>query len=145
MVDMLQFVVMENILFTVLWDGDQLMVVLLTLFGTLMTHLLHALLLSENLLSALRFTKFPRILIIDLLYQADKIFAGYLLGVKSEGCISFYDWEQGKLVRRVDIDDDITDVVWSDNGQLLAIVTSSSTGEKSTAVTGAKTNDETYF
>lgn len=101
--------------------------------------------IRESTVSVKVYKNFQESLIIDLLYQADKIFAGYLLGVKSEGCISFYDWEQGKLVRRVDIDDDITDVVWSDNGQLLAIVTSSSTGEKSTAVTGAKTSDETYF
>ena len=79
-----------------------------------------------------------------MIYQADKIFTGSLLGVKLEGCISFYDWEHGKLVRRVDLDDDIIDVIWSDNGELLAIVTTSNLGEISSTV-GVKKNNETYF
>ncbi|KAI5963158.1 SEC27 [Candida pseudojiufengensis] len=92
------------------------------------------------------FKNFQEYLQLDLLYQADKIFTGALLGIKSEGCISFYDWEQGKLVRRVDIDDDITEVVWSDNGELLAIITSTSTAGKTSGVsTIGKKSDETYF
>lgn len=84
---------------------------------------------------------------IDLIYQADKIFAGALLGIKLEGCISFYDWTHGKLVRRVDLDDDIQDVIWSDNGELLAILTSSGSSSAANGESSlvAKKNDETYF
>ncbi|KAK6466054.1 coatomer WD associated region-domain-containing protein [Scheffersomyces coipomensis] len=94
----------------------------------------------ESQLSVKIFKNFQEYLTIDLIYQAEKIFDGALLGVKSEGCITFYDWEHGVLVRRVDLDDDIQDVVWSDNGELLAIVTSS--GE---ATAGSKKSDETYL
>lgn len=99
--------------------------------------------IRESNVSVKIFKNFQETLVLDLIYQADKIFPGALLGVKLEGCISFYDWEHGKLVRRVDLDDDITDVIWSDNGELLAIVTTSSVGENSGI--GGKKNDETYF
>ncbi|EMG50153.1 SEC27 Coatomer subunit beta' [Candida maltosa Xu316] len=100
--------------------------------------------IRESSVSVKIYKNFQEYLTLDLIYQADKIFTGALLGVKSEGCISFYDWEHGKLVRRVDLDDDITEVVWSDNGELLAIVTTSNLGEVSSTV-GAKKNNETYF
>ncbi|KAG2732842.1 hypothetical protein G9P44_003832 [Scheffersomyces stipitis] len=97
----------------------------------------------ESQVSVKILKNFQEYLTLDLIYQADKIFGGALLGVKSEGCISFYDWIHGKLVRRVDLDDDIQDVIWSDNGELLAIVTSSSVGDSNSV--GAKKSDETYF
>lgn len=80
--------------------------------------------------------------VVDLVYQADKIFGGALLGVKLEGCISFYDWELGALARRVDIDDDINDIVWLADGDLLAIVTSQA---QSADAKGATVAHETYF
>ncbi len=58
--------------------------------------------------------------IIDLVYAADKIFGGAMLGIKSEGFVSFYDWESGQLVRRVDVAAD--DVIWSENGELVLII-----------------------
>lgn len=90
--------------------------------------------IRESGVSVKIFKNFQEYLTLDLIYQADKIFTGSLLGVKLEGCISFYDWEHGKLVRRVDLDDDIIDVIWSDNGELLAIVTTSNLGEISSTV-----------
>ncbi|CDK24541.1 unnamed protein product [Kuraishia capsulata CBS 1993] len=59
---------------------------------------------------------------VDLLYSADKIFGGSLLAVKSEGFVSFYDWESGALVQRVDVE--AQDVVWSDSGELVLIISS---------------------
>lgn len=56
----------------------------------------------------------------QLVYAADKIWGGALLTIKSEGFISFYDWESGQLVRRVDVDAE--NVVWSDNGELVLVV-----------------------
>ncbi|ODV81943.1 Coatomer, beta' subunit [Suhomyces tanzawaensis NRRL Y-17324] len=100
--------------------------------------------IRESQLSVKIFKNFQEHTTLELIYQAEKIFTGYLLGVKSEGCISFYDWEHGKLVRRVDIDEDILDVVWSDNGELVAIVTSTSVGENN-APGASKKNDEVYF
>lgn len=92
----------------------------------------------ESHLSVKIFKNFQETLTIDLIYQADKIFAGALLGIKSEGCISFYDWNSGKLVRRVDLDDDIQDVIWSSNGELLAILTTSGDSKQSNT-------NEAYF
>lgn len=60
---------------------------------------------------------------VELVYQADKIYAGALLGVKLAGCICFYDWELAALVRRVDIDDEILEVEWLADGDLVAIIT----------------------
>ncbi|RLV96534.1 Coatomer subunit beta' [Spathaspora sp. JA1] len=99
--------------------------------------------IRESSVSVKIFKNFQEYITLDLIYQVDKIFAGALLGVRSEGCISFYDWETGKLVRRVDIDNNINEVVWSDNGELLAIITSSSEGDSNTV--GAKKTDEAYF
>ncbi|QPG74262.1 hypothetical protein FOA43_001587 [Brettanomyces nanus] len=59
---------------------------------------------------------------VELVYAADKIFGGALLTVKSEGFISFYDWESGQLVRRVDVEAE--NVVWSENGELVLIISS---------------------
>lgn len=100
--------------------------------------------IRESQLSVKIFKNFSEHLQIDLIYQAEKIFPGALLGIKLEGCISFYDWEYGKLVRRVDLDDDIQDVIWSENGELLAIVTSSNVGENGKSST-SKSTEETYF
>lgn len=57
---------------------------------------------------------------INLIYSADKIFGGTLLTVKSEGFVSFYDWESGELVRRVNVDAE--NVIWSENGELVLII-----------------------
>lgn len=83
---------------------------------------------------------------VDLVYEAEKLFPGALLGVKSVGLLSFYDWESGSLVRRVDIEDDIQDVIWSDSGELVAILTTSAAAETSdgTTAAGGKTH-EAYF
>ncbi|KAG2233384.1 hypothetical protein INT48_000387 [Thamnidium elegans] len=55
-----------------------------------------------------------------LSYAAEGIFGGGLLGVRSNGFLNFYDWETGVLVRRIDVE--CKDVIWSDAGDLIAIV-----------------------
>lgn len=97
----------------------------------------------ESLVSVKIFKNFEHHLDLDLIYQADRIYPGALLGVKLEGCISFYDWEYGKLVRRVDLEDDIQDVVWSSNGAMFAIITTSASSGSSS--TRANSTNETYF
>ncbi|AEY97566.1 FAFL118Wp [Eremothecium gossypii FDAG1] len=61
---------------------------------------------------------------ISLDYSAEKIFPGILLGVKTDGCVCFFDWENGTLVRKISVD--AHDVIWSENGELLMIVNSNS-------------------
>lgn len=56
---------------------------------------------------------------INLIYPAEKIYGGALLGVKSEDSISFYDWESGEIVRTVSVDAE--NIYWSDDGELVLI------------------------
>ena len=56
---------------------------------------------------------------INLLYPADKIFGGALLAVKSEGSVSFYDWESGEIVRSISVDAE--NIYWSEDGALVLI------------------------
>ncbi|KAF5105051.1 hypothetical protein DV451_000212 [Geotrichum candidum] len=59
---------------------------------------------------------------LNVPFRANKIFGGTLLGIKGDDFIAFYDWDTGKLVRRVDVVAE--QVCWSESGELLAIITS---------------------
>jgi hypothetical protein len=41
-------------------------------------------------------------------------------GVRGADFVCFYDWEEGRLVRRIDVGA-VREVIWSDNGELVAI------------------------
>ncbi|KAF2864518.1 Coatomer, beta' subunit [Piedraia hortae CBS 480.64] len=56
---------------------------------------------------------------INVGYNADGLAGGVLLGVKGQGGIGFFDWESGKLVRRIEVEP--KDVYWSDSGELVAL------------------------
>lgn len=43
-----------------------------------------------------------------------------LTGVRGSDFVCFYDWNEGRLVRRIDVGA-VKDVIWSDNGELVAI------------------------
>lgn len=43
-----------------------------------------------------------------------------LAGVRGSDFVCFYDWNEGRLVRRIDVGA-VKDVIWSDNGELVAI------------------------
>ncbi|VDL99063.1 unnamed protein product [Schistocephalus solidus] len=58
---------------------------------------------------------------IKLDFGADQIFGGHLLGVRSVAGFTFYDWQTGELVRRIDVMPKA--VYWADGGQLVAICT----------------------
>ena len=57
-------------------------------------------------------------------YGAEAIYGGVLLGVKSPSGLAFYDWETLSLVRRIEIQP--KNVLWSENGDLVAITTEDS-------------------
>lgn len=102
--------------------------------------------IRESKMSVKIFKNFQEHVAVDLVYEAEKILPGALLCVKSAGLLCFYDWERGTLVRRVDIEDDIQDVIWSDSGELLAILTSSASAETSDGSTAAGgKSHEAYF
>ncbi|VVT56082.1 uncharacterized protein SAPINGB_P004793 [Magnusiomyces paraingens] len=56
---------------------------------------------------------------LNVPFKPTKLFGGSLIGCKSDDFVSFYDWETGRLVRRVDVD--AQQVFWSEAGDLVAI------------------------
>uniref|UniRef100_A0A665VZF1 Beta'-coat protein n=1 Tax=Echeneis naucrates TaxID=173247 RepID=A0A665VZF1_ECHNA len=57
-------------------------------------------------------------------FGAEGIFAGFLLGVRSNSSLAFYDWESAELVRRIEIQP--KHIFWSDSGELVCIATDES-------------------
>ncbi|RKP18398.1 coatomer subunit beta [Rozella allomycis CSF55] len=70
------------------------------------------------------FKSFKEKEILKIPFSAEGLFGGVLLGVKSSNFLCFYDWETCKLIRRIDIT--AKNVYWSDNNELLAIVSEES-------------------
>lgn len=56
---------------------------------------------------------------LDVGFQADGLTGGVLLGVKGQGGISFFDWQSGSLVRRIEVEP--RQVYWSDSGDLVTL------------------------
>ncbi len=54
-------------------------------------------------------------------FGADQIFGGHLLGVRSVAGFTFYDWQTGNLLRRIDVSP--KSVHWAEGGQLVTICT----------------------
>jgi len=57
-------------------------------------------------------------------FGAEAIHGGHLLGVKSPSGLAFYDWDSLELIRRIEIQPKT--VLWSENGELVAIATEES-------------------
>ncbi|EDO19389.1 hypothetical protein Kpol_1002p36 [Vanderwaltozyma polyspora DSM 70294] len=79
---------------------------------------------------------------IPLGYNIDKLFAGALLGIKSDGFTYFFDWESGALVRRIDVN--ARDVIWSDNGELVMIINSNDNADEEASAYSLLFNKEVY-
>ncbi|PKS07406.1 hypothetical protein jhhlp_006009 [Lomentospora prolificans] len=56
---------------------------------------------------------------LDVGFHADGLTGGTLLGVTGQGGVSFFDWNTGGLVRRIEVEP--KQVYWSDSGELVAI------------------------
>ncbi|SPN98621.1 probable coatomer beta` subunit [Cephalotrichum gorgonifer] len=56
---------------------------------------------------------------LDVGFHADGLTGGTLLGVTGQGGVSFFDWQTGGLVRRIEVEP--KHVYWSDSGELVAI------------------------
>jgi coatomer subunit beta' len=57
--------------------------------------------------------------------QAEGIYGGALLGVRSVDTVVFYDWDSDKVVRRIEVGG-IKGVYWNETGTLVAIATDES-------------------
>jgi coatomer subunit beta' len=53
-------------------------------------------------------------------FSIEMLFGGFLLGVKSDEYICFYDWESGALIRRINVSP--KQVHWSESGNMVALV-----------------------
>ncbi|EMC93341.1 hypothetical protein BAUCODRAFT_237789 [Baudoinia panamericana UAMH 10762] len=56
---------------------------------------------------------------VNVGFAADGLSGGVLLGVKGQGGIGFFDWESGKLVRRIEVEP--RNVYWSESGELVCL------------------------
>jgi coatomer subunit beta' len=56
---------------------------------------------------------------LDVGFQADGLTGGTLLGVTGQGGVSFFDWQTGGLIRRIEVEP--KNVYWSESGELVAI------------------------
>ncbi|KAM3875283.1 coatomer subunit beta'-like [Diretmus argenteus] len=54
-------------------------------------------------------------------FGAEGIYGGFLLGVRSNSGLAFYDWDNAELIRRIEIQP--KHVFWSDSGELVCIAT----------------------
>ncbi|XP_028275951.1 coatomer subunit beta'-like [Parambassis ranga] len=57
-------------------------------------------------------------------FGAEGIFGGFLLGVRSNTGLAFFDWENSELIRRIEIQP--KHIFWSDSGELVCIATDES-------------------
>ncbi|KJX96158.1 coatomer subunit beta' like protein [Zymoseptoria brevis] len=56
---------------------------------------------------------------VNVGFTAEGLSGGVLLGVKGQGGIGFFDWETGKLVRRIEVEP--RNVYWSESGELVCL------------------------
>ncbi|KAK5868264.1 hypothetical protein PBY51_009294 [Eleginops maclovinus] len=57
-------------------------------------------------------------------FGAEGVFGGFLLGVRSNSGLAFYDWDNTELIRRIEIQP--KQIFWSDSGELVCIGTDES-------------------
>lgn len=51
----------------------------------------------------------------------DGIFGGRMLGVRSQDCITFYDWNNFCVIRRIDLASNLKTVKWSEDGKKVVL------------------------
>lgn len=57
-------------------------------------------------------------------FAVEALHGGALLGCRTNDFVCFYDWSDGRLVRRIDAP--VRDIIWSENGELVAIIAETS-------------------
>uniref|UniRef100_A0A336LNK6 Coatomer subunit beta' n=1 Tax=Culicoides sonorensis TaxID=179676 RepID=A0A336LNK6_CULSO len=57
-------------------------------------------------------------------YGAEGIYGGYLLGVKTSSGLTFYDWENLELIRRIEVQP--RHIFWNESGSLVCLATEDS-------------------
>lgn len=54
-------------------------------------------------------------------FANDGVFGGHLLAIRSKDFITFYDWTDFQVVRRIDVPSNVKHVLWSDDGRFIVI------------------------
>jgi coatomer subunit beta' len=54
-------------------------------------------------------------------FANEGIFGGRLLAIKSKDFITFYDWDDFNVVRRIDLGQNLKHVSWSEDGQKVVL------------------------
>jgi coatomer subunit beta' len=54
-------------------------------------------------------------------FENEGIFGGRLLAIKSKEFVTFYDWDQFNVIRRIDVNPAPKNVYWPENGQSLVM------------------------
>ena len=54
-------------------------------------------------------------------FANEGLYGGRLLAIKNKDFITFYDWEEYRVVRRIDVNSQVKHVIWSDDGTYLII------------------------
>ena len=54
-------------------------------------------------------------------FSNEGIYGGRLLGIKSKDFITFYDWEEFNVVRRIDLGSNLKNVFWSEDGNKVVL------------------------
>ncbi|KAI8462483.1 MAG: coatomer WD associated region-domain-containing protein [Monoraphidium minutum] len=70
------------------------------------------------------FKNFAERLQLKIDFTIEGLHGGSLIGARSPDFVCFYDWGDGRLVRRIDVG--VRDVIWSESGELVAIIGESS-------------------
>lgn len=65
------------------------------------------------------FKNFKETKIVKPNFSADMIFGGNLIAVKSADVVFFYDWNECRVVRRIDVNP--LEIFWSENGELVTL------------------------
>lgn len=57
-------------------------------------------------------------------FTAEGLYGGALLGLRSTDFICFYDWDECRVIRRLDVS--VRNVIWSESGEMVTIVSDTS-------------------
>jgi coatomer subunit beta' len=63
------------------------------------------------------FQNFTEFKTFKINFSNEGIFGGRLLAIKSKDFITFYDWEEFHVVRRIDVTSPVKQVIWSEDGK----------------------------
>lgn len=54
-------------------------------------------------------------------FSNEGLFGGRLLAIRSKDFVTFYDWEEYRVVRRIDLSAQLKHIIWSEDGNYLVI------------------------